>query len=329
MRYGTDRPGFSPAWAVVALATIVPAAAGGCKMGTAGTKPSWWSFGGAPGSEAEKLAAAPSFSGGIEKPSATNNPYPTTNTPNSYVLDDATKAGAPALAAAPAAVTYGATPPPTRPDPVSLATGPAAGATPGAVSTPPLSAITPQVGPYAGLPSEPPAVSAANAELPPLQSVADGAAPAAAGFAAPAAASTPPQRVADARGATGWPDAPAVGGRYAGATSSAFGSGAALDQPQSPPSAAALPTPLDPLPPAAAPAAAPSGFAPPAALPAPAAAPAATSPGGPLRRPDRNYRPGGTSSYRPSKAILAGDGPAADPGSVQPVGFETPAGQAP
>lgn len=333
---GTGRPGFPRAWAVVALAALVTPAGSGCKMGTAGTKPSWWAFGGTPSSEAEKLAAAPSFSGGVEKPSATAKPYPTTSTPGSYVLDDATKGAAPAVAAAtttPAAVTYGATPPPTRPDPVALATSPAAAD----ASTPPLGSITPQVGPYAGLPAEPPTATAANSELPPLQAIAGdqrlttpafgATAQPEAGFAPPAASTPAPQRVADARGSNAWPAPPTAGGRYDANAPSRFGSAAAIDQPLPPPAAASvLPAALDPLPPAAVPSpAAPSSFpSPPAAVPAPAA------PGGPVRRrADPDYRPGGTSSYRPSRAILAGDPPPAEPGAVRTVGFETPAGGTP
>jgi hypothetical protein len=332
---GTGRPGFPRAWAVVALAALVTPAGSGCKMGTAGTKPSWWAFGGTPSSEAEKLAAAPSFSGGVDKPSASAKPYPTTSTPGSYVLDDATKGTAPAVAAAtttPAAVTYGATPPPTRPDPVALATSPAVADT----STPPLGSITPQVGPYAGLPAEPPTATAANSELPPLQAIAGdqrlttpafgATAQPEVGFAPPAASTPAPQRVADARGSSAWPAPPTAGGRYDGNAPSRFGS-AAVDQPLPPPAAASvLPAALDPLPPAAVPSpAAPSSFpSPPAAVPAPAA------PGGPVRRrADPDYRPGGTSSYRPSRAILAGDPPPAEPGAVRTVGFETPAGGTP
>jgi hypothetical protein len=40
----------------------------------------------------------------------------------------------------------------------------------------------------------------------------------------------------------------------------------------------------------------------------------------PTRRPDPGYRPGGTSSYRPAKTLLAGE--EADEG-VQPASFET------
>ena len=41
------------------------------------------------------------------------------------------------------------------------------------------------------------------------------------------------------------------------------------------------------------------------------------------RRPDPGYRPGGTSSYRPNRAILADDDAAGGP--IQPVAFELPA----
>lgn len=336
---GTGRPNFPRQRGAIALVVLVLAFAGGCKMGTAGTKPSWWAFGSTPNSSGEKLAAAPSFTGSVPKPSTIANPYPTTSTPNSYVLDGATKDGGPAVAAAtatPAAVTYGATPPPTRPDPVALATSPAPGAAAGAdASATPLTSITPQVGPYAGLPAEPPTATAANVELPPLQAIAGEQQPAVsafgagsqpgAGFAAPAPATPEPQRVADARGSNAWPAPPAGGSRYDVNAPSRFGSPAAIDQPLLPPaSASALPAALDPLPPAATPAAAPSGFQPP-----PAAVPAPTAPGSPVKRTDPVYRPGGTSSYQPSRAILAEDAPGGEVGAVRPVGFETPAGETP
>lgn len=331
---GTGRPNFSRHWGAIALMALTPAFAGGCKMGTAGTKPSWWGFGSTPNSSADKLAAAPSFTGGVEKPSASEKPYPTTSTPNSYALDGAPTDGGPVVAAAtatPAAVTYGATPSQDRPDPVAFATSPASGAAARAdASAPPLTSITPQVGPYAGLPAEPPTATAANAELPPLQAIAGERQPAVpafgagsqpAGFATPAPTTPEPQRMADARGSSAWPAPPAGGSRYDGTAPSRFGSPAASDQPPAPPaSAAALPAALDPLPPAAAP----SGFQPP-----PAVVPAPTAPGSPVRRADPVYRPGGTSSYRPSRAILAGDAPGGEPGGVRPVGFETPAGETP
>jgi hypothetical protein len=52
---------------------------------------------------------------------------------------------------------------------------------------------------------------------------------------------------------------------------------------------------------------------PPAGLPA--------APSTPTRRPDPGYRPGGTSSYRPSRTILADDAPA-DSSPVRQVSFE-------
>jgi hypothetical protein len=45
-----------------------------------------------------------------------------------------------------------------------------------------------------------------------------------------------------------------------------------------------------------------------------------------MRRPDPGYRPAGTSSYRPSGALLADDAPAvpvAAPAEVQSAAFET------
>ena len=58
-------------------------------------------------------------------------------------------------------------------------------------------------------------------------------------------------------------------------------------------------------------------------LTAPAAAPSSLAPPTPTRRPDPGYRPGGTSTYRPSRTLLAGDS-GAEPAAIQPVSFEMP-----
>lgn len=320
-------------WTAITVLAVFGGASG-CKMGTAGTKPSWWTFGGPPKDDADALAAAPSFNGAVEKPSAIAKPYPTTSTPNGYVIDGAAKPGSAAVAAAaPAAVTYGVTAPPAKPDPVEMATAPAAARSADATgAVPPLASIEPQVGPYASLPADPAAVPGV-AEPPPLQAIAGGAAPAAgvpggasASFAPPAAS----QRMADARGSAAWPGQQtgvSAGSRYDLGSSSRFG-GSAIDQPLPPPAAASvLPSALEPLPAAAPAAAAPSGgFPPPPSTPAPAAIPAA--PTQTPRRPDPVYRPGGTSSYRPSRALLAAE-PPATPGAVRTAGFDAPAADTP
>ena len=333
-----------------ALGVLILVGATGCKTGTVGMKPSWWTFGGGPQEDASKLAAAPSFNGGTEKPSASAKPYPTTTTPNGYVLGGAAPSGAVSgeSVAAAAPVTYGVTPPPAKADPVAVATAPAS-APAASQAGGSLASISPQVGPYAALPSEQPA---AQNELPPLQPIA-AAAPAvtdAAGHGAPPAPVAPPdmQRVADARGAAGWPaqqsTPAAAGSRYDSAIGSRFGGGSAIDQPLSPPAAAsavpvgAMPAALEPLPAAPPSAAAPlasppspppsapvTGFQPPPGAVPPAVPPSAP----PARRPDPGYRPGGTSSYRPNRAILATDPLEAEPGDVRTVGFEAPAAAGP
>ena len=332
--------------AALVIGGLLVAGVTGCKTGTAGMKPSWWTFGGGPQQESSKLAAAPSFNGGTEKPSASAKPYPTTTTPNGYVLNGgAPSAGAVATtepAAATAPVTYGITRPPAKADPVAAATAPAAATS--APTAGSLSAISPQVGPYAALPSEPPA---APNDLPPLQAI-GAAAPAAAGAAGYGALpppATPPdmQRVADARGSAGWPvqqPAPAsAGSRYDSANGSRFGGGgSAIDQSLPPPAtaafpSAAMPAALEPLPaappsavaPLAVPPSAP-GFPPPPAAGVPAAAPASVPQ---PRRADPVYRPGGTSSYRPNRAILAADPPEVRAGDVRTVGFDAPVPAAP
>lgn len=332
---GTGRARCYGRWTVVAI-LAVSAATSGCKMGTAGTRPSWWTFGGTPKDDADKLAAAPSFSGDVTKPSATAKPYPTTGTPNGYVIDGATKPGAAAVAAtAPTAVTYGVAPPTAKPDPVEMATAPTRSDA-AAGTIPPLTSVAPQVGPYASLPADP-AAAAGVAEPPPLQAIAGGAASAAAPTVGASSSLTPPaapQRMADARGSAAWPGQQAgvsAGGRYDAGSSSRFGGGAAIDQPLPPPAAASvLPAALEPLPAAAAPAAAaPGGGFPPPPAAAPPVGPPPTPPAAPLRRPDPAYRPGGTSSYRPSRAILAAEPPPATSGAVRTAGFEAPAADLP
>ena len=209
-----------------------------------------------------------------------------------------------------------------------------------------MSSISPQVGPYAALPAEQPA---AAQNLPPLQPIA--AAPSAFAEPAPAALAQPgTPRMADARGAAAWPAqqpaSEAVGPRYDAAVGSRYAGGSAIDQPfTTPPAAgaapAAMPSSLEPLP--GGPTAAVPGSAPPAAALPPAYPPAAAPiaplgtgmpPVGPAtspspRRPDPAYRPGGTSSYRPNRAILTADSPAPEEGDVVPASFEMPASPAP
>ncbi len=321
-----------------AAVVVLAALATGCKTGSWGAKPSWWSLGG-PAPAGNSLTAAPSFDADTTKPSAVAKPYPTTSTPESYALDGGAKPAIPAVAATatvePAAVTYGTTVAARaeQPQPIFQPTSPAA---PEAAA-----AVGPQVGPYASL--QQPATAA-----PPNTS--DPAAAAMAGFgAAPAFEAEPPPasqpmmpgppagtRVADARGSAAWSASPAAASpgamdaenRYGQANGSRFGGGfTPTAQPAAPPASqpAFESTPLlDPAP------GMPGGMetAPRTAQPIlPPAAPASSSlPGGlapPTRRPDPGYRPGGTSSYRPNRAILADDESAVGP--IQPVAYELPA----
>jgi hypothetical protein len=105
-----------------------------------------------------------------------------------------------------------------------------------------------------------------------------------------------------------------MGSRFAGPAQPIAQPAPASDFPPITPAApATLPASIDPLAaPAAGPTAAPSSLAPPT----------------PTRRADPGYRPGGTSSYRPSRTILAGDA-TAEPAVVQPVSFEMPVTQSP
>jgi len=316
------------------MLAVVLAVTSGCKSGSWGAKPSWWTLGGTGATDPAKLAAAPSFSDDVTKPSSTAKPYPTTSTPEGYVLANADKAGSASAAPAtapgatpPAAITYGSTPPPAAAAPTAIAATPAgspATATQPGLTPPssPLSSIAPQVGPYAApatagppesvLPSTP---SAGLAAVP-------AAAPAGSAFSPPPASFDPAARVADARGGSSWPSAtPAAtdpnASRYGAATGSRFSgpAGAADPLPSQPAQPAWTPSAID-APPAAAPAIpAPAAFTPPPAAAAPSTPPA--------RRPDPGYRPGGTSSYRSSRDMLGGEG------SIQPVSFDSPPPTAP
>ena len=160
-------------------------------------------------------------------------------------------------------------------------------------------------------------------------------------FSTPSASSAgpagmmPPPRMADARAADPAAAIPAAalpaeaaaaaGSRYSTSTSSRFGGTEAASFPPAPTSQpAAYGSPLDtglPATPADSPYAAPPAASP-AGVPA---APGLLQPSTqPVRRPDPGYRPGGTSRYRPSRAILADDS-APVSGDVRTASFEEPA----
>lgn len=317
-----------------AMALAVALVAPGCKSGSSWTaKPSWWKFG---SDDPAKLADAPPSSTDVAKPSATQKPYPTTTTPEGYVLENTQRAGATQQVAAaaapaapatpPAAVTYGSQPAPATPPAAEFAA--ARAAPPSQPSG--LSSIAPQVGPYGAPPSSTPAVP--EQSLPSGASSFTATAPPAAPPAAAAAFGAEGARVADARGADSWsqpaPPPAAVGNdRYGTGTGSRFAT-ASFPQPSASEPLAPPPAAID-VPAAAVPAtlpAAPPG-SPPAAVPAaiPAAAPTGAPPI-PTRRPEAGYyRPGGTSNYRPTRSLLAGDD-TATPAAVTPAAFESPAG---
>ncbi len=342
---------------LLAAVAVLAASAAGCKSGTWGSKPSWWSFGGS--TPNESLAAAPSFNTDVVQPSETAKPYPTTDTPEGYVLSDATRTGpdtdSPAADLVDAgSVTYGTTRPTAPPATSTVGNQPTAGTEP---------TVGPQVGPYASLSQQ--AAPAANPAGPvdPAEAATAGLAAAPAfnqqpsgpgafgqGPAAGYASSPPP--AAEPRGADRWASAtpptsaapPAVGGSRYSQHSSRFSGGSQFP----PPSEAAAP----PAVPAADPLAGLSVTTPetgsaglttaspttPGPVGHPAIEPAASStapttpaeqvlPGSltpPQRRPDPGYRPGGTSSYRPNRAILAED-PAAG-GDVIPAAFQATPG---
>lgn len=296
---------------------LVMLASSGCKTGSVGTKPAWWSFG---GNDPAKLTSAPAYAkGDIEKPSSTSKPYPVTSTPQAYSLaaGGQGKAASAAEAAPPAVVTYGSTPPP-RQQAIPATAAPEV-AQPGGMRQPTsMASISPQVGPYTSLPGEPPAATAVAGGVPDRS--AD-------------RFRSPPERYADARPSDSMPipSTPAVqpGARYAAEPASRFGSGQPGDGPDGSPQPAAI-RPVgvvQPEPPVAfgGPAAAAQPVEPAAPFApgqvAPFSPPSATPV--PTRRPDPMYRPGGTSSYRPGKDILVGS--SEDPAPpVRPVTYDAP-----
>jgi hypothetical protein len=347
-------------FAAALMGCVVPAV--GCKTGSSFTKPSWWTLGGTPKTDADALASAPPYGGDIKKPSESAKPYPTTSTPSGYVITGSTSPADPApqqfQAAQPQApVVYGSTPPPQ-----STSVAAAAAMPPAAISQQPTpSSIAPQVGPYASLagdtippPGQPlPSISpsstpsmATTSGMASMQGMpstpAETTLPSAAysNFSSPTAspisAGPPAPRMADARAADPAAAIPAAalpaeqpaygGSRYSATTGSRFaGAEAASFSPAAATPPASYGTPAE------------SGFAPPATV-SPLGAPPAVSPPGapstpgllqpsvqPVRRPDPGYRPGGTSSYRRSRTILA-DESAPPAAAVRTASYEEPAG---
>lgn len=356
--FGSRGPGAASraALAVALIGCVLPAV--GCKTGSSFTKPSWWTFGGTP-KDADSLAAAPPYGGDIKKPSESAKPYPTTSTPSGYVITGSTSPGDAAAqqfqtAQPQAPVVYGSTPAPQS--------TPAA-ATASMASAPqqsPASSIAPQVGPYAALagdtippPGQPlppisPATMPSMAAAPSMQGMpgmpstpAEATLPNAAysnfssTAASPAPVEQPPARMADARLADPAAALPAAalsaeaaaygGSRYSTSTGSRFsGAEAASFSPPAatPPASYGTPAPtaFPPAPASAAPAAGPAGVP-----PGSPAAPGLLQPSiQPVRRPDPVYRPGGTSSYRPSRAILADDSAPAS-SAVRTAAYDEPA----
>jgi hypothetical protein len=344
--------GSSRHFGLLMMAAAVTVGTGGCRT-SSWTAPSSWSMFSSQTKDADKLAAGGAAPGDLTKPSATAQPYPTTSTPQSYSLAGGTSAP-PAGGVAQAStsrtndmgpVVYGSTPPAAIAAPPALAAAPTIGASPPA--GPPLSTISPQVGPYA--PSNPVAPGGFAAAAPPAASSPE---------LTPAAA--PPERLAQnqpsfssgpgasasgvsSQSGSSWggasADALAGGSRYATGGSRFSGptdaAPAASSWPTPPPpqttTGADPSTGFQPLltpppateiqPPAAVPAppeAQAPGFQSPAFQPPPAAPPSIPAGTPPARRPDPGYRPGGTSSYRPGPDIL-------NDRSVQPVSFGMPA----
>lgn len=230
-------------------------AGGGCRSGVRSmTAPKWPSFGASKpkGIDDTALTAAPKIDAPTTKPSAAATPYPTTSTPAGYVVNEASPtAGAAAVgiqtaATDPATVTYGVTPPSQlAAAAVDLRSAP----TP--ESAPPQS-ISPQVGPYATLPTPPPpAQTPAVPGLPPsslpLEPVPPPPAqvagtppgggyplaPPATPSAFPSTAGYEPSRVADARSVAVEPAAPGYAAAGVAAGAAAASTLATINPPES------------------------------------------------------------------------------------------------
>jgi hypothetical protein len=333
------------------IAAAMCVATCGCRT-SSWTSPSSWSMFGSQPKADDKLAATPTGTpGDITKPSATAQPYPTTSTPEAYSLAAGASSPAgqpvaqPARPTEPGPIVYGSTPAPSS-DTAARGTSP-----PAYGGAPPMSAIAPQVGPYASSGAAPPAGFAAGPPPATPEAV-----PYASSSSPPArfAENPPPRAGLEAgmqppAGSGGAAEAVPSGSRYA-TGGSRFASGgpmgaAPVSEPSAstwaaPPAMAGPPTPSGPPPasatnsgfqpllapppggvpaaPAAAPPATPAPSAweplpssPPPAPPAPAASSA------PQRRPDPGYRPGSTSSYRPGSDMITGER------AVQPVSFSS------
>ena len=342
------------AWSVVGMS------ASGCKTGTTSANKSWWPLTGTSNAEKEKLATAPLFEANPKKPSESATPYPTTSTPNGYVVTDTPDASTKAKEKSEVAlistpqrpITYGSSPSTTashlESKPASITTG-----------------LGPQVGPYASKPLDSPLANpgasspsgsfSQSPSAPPRPSSGFGSSIGSSEFASPAASPSealmsggaagstapPAARMADTR----YPDPVGNGSRYSSGSPSRFGSAEDASATRSPaqeyPAAqASTATPplqgLSPNPSAIAQPPYGTGSISPAATnprafesPAPAAdAPrqkeaSGNSPGVPTRRADPGYRPGGTSSYKPTRSLLV-DESQPPPSGVRTVSFETP-----
>lgn len=149
----------------------------GCRLGGSSSMTSWLPGQGSAADDGEELASAPPFEGAIVKPSSKATPYPTTSTPQGYVMSEAGEqpaaaqiaaADAPAAAATPTApVTYG-----MKPAEVAALTGTAAAATPPQPQPQPAQeSVAAQEGLYAPLTQTTPAAGSAT---PPADTVASG-----------------------------------------------------------------------------------------------------------------------------------------------------------
>ena len=325
----------------------------GCKSGASmGT--SWGSFG-MGGPDPATLAEAPAFEGDTTKPSANAQPYPTTSTPDSYVLQatdqslpdgagDQSARGMVAATTPPpqSPVTYGSTPPTNQPTTPSSS----------AVAT-----VSPQaqVGPYQTVPT-------ANSDAPDtLASASVGSAPAA---SAPAAFGTT-SRFSTSSTSAGTPPPPVASGRFSGLedqrvaglqpsstmAGSRFSSPPAVASPVAPAFSQAEPSttsatsrfsqmPSSPGSPEASfrktqldtqQSASATTSSQESSLTAPQSHPLLEDPmqvppvPPTSRRPDPGYRPGGTSSYQPASPIIVHS---ADPEQqLETVGGQSDSGQ--
>jgi S-DNA-T family DNA segregation ATPase FtsK/SpoIIIE len=322
----------------------------GCRLGGGSSMTSWLPGQASAVTQGEELASAPPFEGEIVKPSTKATPYPTTSTPEGYVVPGAPEAASASqvAAAAPAGptppVTYGMKP--AEVATVAEATAPQTASTFGGAGSPAAENVAAQEGPYSPLgessqaatvtpppdtltsrfasaggtsegaypPEETvgiaPAAGSSFAATPPVADSANASSDAYAAAAPQASAFGQASQVPQGSAS----DSPVAGSRYASAGGSQFGGAAAVSEPSG---FAAAP---------ATPGAAGGSAWPPAPVEATASQPAADS-----EMQASTWSPpaaaGGAAAYESSERSFDVSGAGVEDSSSEPAAFDVQASQ--